>query len=116
MSKQNKAGLKSFKEWMATNFEHYQLADIVNHGIEGGFPGLTYYSETIELYKQFEEEIWDMLEEDAESEGKSALELIASFGGAKNVCSGAQFENLLVWYAAERVAHELTQGEYLRDE
>jgi hypothetical protein len=36
---------------------------------------------------------------------------IASFGGASNVCDAQIYKNLLVWYAAEKVAYELIELE-----
>ena len=99
---------------MQDQFTHNELADICNHGAQCGFGGLIYYSETTELYNQYSDDIWDMLEEDRECSGmKTCLELIASFNGAKDVGSDEQYKNLLVWYAAERIAVEMTQGEYL---
>ncbi len=49
-----------------------------------------------------------MLNEDADSMGhKHPLEMIATFVGAENVSCRDTFENLMVWYAAERVASDL---------
>jgi hypothetical protein len=41
--------------------------------------------------------------------GMTPLALIASFGGASDVCNNHTFKNLLVWYAAEKMAYELTE-------
>lgn len=83
------------------------MRDLARHGAEGGFPGLTYYSDTSKLYDAHEDEIWEALSNDAEEMGSdSPLSLIASFGGASNVYNDSQFRNLLVWYMAERVARE----------
>jgi len=107
---------KTFKEWMTEGFSHNELADMVNHGVSGGFGGLIYYSETTQLYQQYKEEIWDMLYLDAESFGETILQMIANFSGAKNVGSSDQLENLLVWYAAEKIAYDLTEGEYREED
>jgi len=53
-----------------------------------------------------------MLNEEAESFGDNIPQLIASFHGANNVCNSTTFENLLVWYAAEKVAFEVTNGQH----
>jgi len=83
------------------------LRDIARHGADSGWPGLTWYADTAKLYEEYADEIWEALYEDADSFGSdSVLALIAGFGGAKNVGSAVQFENLLVWYMAERVARE----------
>jgi len=96
---------------MAEQFSCDELTDMVNHGVSSGFSGLIYYSETTALYQQYKDEIWDMLYSEAESYGDTILGLIAQFSGAKNVGGADQFENLLVWFAAEKTAHELVYSE-----
>lgn len=81
------------------------LRDVARGGADAGWPGFSYYRDTEKWYDEYEDVIWEMLEEDADGMGvKSPLELIATFGGAKDVHNDAQFKNLLVWYALERVA------------
>lgn len=110
-------GYENFKAWMLANFDKTELADICNHGAQSGFCGLTYYSETVALYDQFEADIWSALDEDCEALGyKSIPELIATFGGASATMSDHQHKNLLVWYLAEKVAFEITEGEYPSDD
>ncbi len=66
------------------------------------------------LYNRYHEEMWDLLNDDCDELGcSSCLELIASFNGALGVNSDEQFKNLLVWYTAEKVAFDITQGEYI---
>ena len=107
----------TFKDWMKNQFTHNELADLCNHGAVNGFGGLIYYHETTALYEQYRDDIWAMLEEDREEFGmQTCSELIASFNGAKDVASDEQYKNLLVWYLAERIAFEITQGEYLDED
>jgi hypothetical protein len=101
---------KSFKAWMLANFEPDQLSDIASHGADAGWHGLIYYTDTCKLYQRFKSEIWEMLLEDAESLGQNVFEMIANFGRAKDVGSADQFENLMTWYAAERIAREETDS------
>lgn len=99
---------RSFRAWMKANFDEGYLRDITERGAVVGFPGLTYYKDTVALYDKFHDEIWEALYEDAESMGhKNILEMLGTFGGAENVGTDEQFKNLLVWYMAERVATEL---------
>ena len=98
---------KTFKEWMTKSFSNDEFRDMVKHGVSGGFSGLIYYTETTALYQKYKEDIWEKLSDDAENYGESILKMIAIFSGAKNVCCAAHFENLLVWYAAEKLVHEL---------
>ena len=101
----------TFKDWMKNQFDYDELLNLCEHGAQGGFSGLIYYSETNALYNEYRNDIWDMLERDREDFGmQTCAELIASFNGAKDVASDEQYKNLLVWYAAERIAFELTQS------
>ena len=99
---------KTFRAWMRANFDNSYLHDMVTHGCIGGFPGLTYYTDTAKLYRRFSGEIWDMLTEAAEEfDAANVFEYIAGFTHAKDVGGVTQAENLLVWYAAERIAAQL---------
>lgn len=103
---------RTFREWMQAELEPDTIRDLAEHGASAGWPGLTYYSETGKLYEEFEDEIWQALEEDTDDCGyKHPLALIAAFGSAKDVHSDAQFRNLLVWYLAERTAAMLSEIE-----
>lgn len=100
----------SFTKWMKRNFTQAQMKDIANYGVNNGLPHLTYYMDTTALYKRYHEDIWEMLNDDAGSMGhQHPLEMIATFGGAENAVSRHTFENLIVWYAAEKIARELTE-------
>lgn len=80
-----------------------QIKDVAEHGADAGWPGFTYYSDTCAFYEAHKEAIWDMLSNDADDQGTSIMALIASFGGARDVGSADQLENLLAWYALENV-------------
>jgi hypothetical protein len=99
--------IKTFKDWMLKQFNRMQMRDMVNNGANCGFAGLTYYCETTKLYQRFHHDIWQMLEEDAESSGMNIAEFIGHFNCAKNISCHMTFVNLLVWYAAEKVAHDI---------
>jgi hypothetical protein len=88
------------------------MADMVNHGVSGGFSGLIYYSDTTALYQIYKGDIWDMIYDDACANGMSVFELIGHSNLAKNASTIDQVENFMVWYAAEKVAMDLTQGKY----
>lgn len=104
-------GNDTFVNWMKNQFSVSELKDTSQYGCVGGFSGLIYYSETCKLYRKYEDEIWEMLAEDAENSGQTILEYISNFNGAKNVGTAYTFENLLTWYAAERIATILTESE-----
>lgn len=96
---------ETFRAWFNKNLKDYK-SDIASHGCSGGFPYITYYSDTVALHDKFEAEIWDMLGDDAGDMGMNVPELIASFNGSKDVLTMVAFKNLLVWYACEKLAHE----------
>ncbi|MFA6080737.1 MAG: hypothetical protein WC753_04675 [Candidatus Gracilibacteria bacterium] len=99
--------MTTIKQWVLENYEYDEVVNINQHGMVAGFAGLTYYSETCAFYDTHKDEIWDMLNEDADDQGVTIMELIASFNGQKNVGSHDQFKNLLTWYAVERVCNEI---------
>ena len=97
---------QTFREFMRTVLLE-SLPDLATHGAQSGFPHLTYYKDTVSLYDEHEDEIWELLEDLYGEFGyDNALELIASFGGADAVGNTEQFKNLLVWFAAEHYAYE----------
>ncbi len=113
---------KTFRAWMRANFDAGELCGIAEHGAESGWPGITYYTDTAKLYRRFADELWQMAFEDYQDQGMqdpdpmayphtwkpNLLKWIADLGGADSVEDGDTFENLMVWYGAERVARELT--------
>lgn len=111
----SKAKPTTFREWMLDTLKPDTIRDLAEYGAAGGFPGLTYYSDTCALYEVYEDEIWESLWEQAEGFGHAhPLELIASFGDAKGVATDTQFKNLLVWYLAEETARQLVEEEFPR--
>ena len=54
-------------------------------------------------------EIWDLAVEDAEELGyKNVAAMIAEFGRSDMLSSIDSFKNLMVWYACEKCAQQLT--------
>ena len=99
----------TFEKWVINTFSKSELSDITNYGANAGFTGLTYYKDTCKLYNKFKEEIWRLLREDADAMGINIFEMLNSFRGIKDVDSAEHFENLMTWYAAERVAYNLVE-------
>ena len=99
-------------------------------GIQGGYPGWTYYSDTVTFAerKQNRKQIIQLLEEDVESFGeKDIITMVSNFGYFNNnrnkkstmdkddkrdmyrylaevKCKDPIIPNLMAWYAAETVA------------
>jgi len=96
--------------------------DVMNHGIDGGFSGFIYYSETHKFAITYRKLICQLLDEMADQLGEEVVEMVSNFGifGKRNpmdkedrrdlyrYLSGAKCEqgtitNLMAWFAAEEV-------------
>jgi hypothetical protein len=97
---------KTFKQWFLKKFDWQDWNDISCYGA-AGFAGFSSPRDTCALYNQFKEEIWKMLREESKSFGyKNVFEMMSSFGCANNVETCTEFENWMVFCAAERLAHQ----------
>jgi len=83
------------------------IVDIATHGCAGGFSGLTYYTETTELFDKFHDDIWEVVEVYADNYGVSPIEFIASCKASDGICDTETFKNFLVWLAVESIASDL---------
>jgi hypothetical protein len=52
---------------MQENYEPEELEDIERYGAQNGFHGMIYYSETCALYEEYHDDIWTMINDDADS-------------------------------------------------
>lgn len=103
--------MTTIKEAIIESWNSDEIKEVARHGCGGGSaPGLVYYTGTVEFHDEHEDEIWDMLHEDASDADKSVMQLIAEFNGQRNVGSMTQLKNLLCWYAVERVCREMVEG------
>lgn len=102
-------GWESFKE---------KAPDITRHGIDGGYGGFIYYSETEPFAKRNRKEILEMASTQAKEIGVGLVEMIMVFGCFRynkpteseivEALAGrgteTQVPNALAWYAGEEVA------------
>jgi len=97
------------------------VMDIVNHGVDGGFPGFTYYSDTVPFAMKHRKHIVQLLEEMAEQLGEDVVKMVSGFGVFRNnpmdnddrkdlycylgggKCKETTIPNLMAWFAAEEV-------------
>ena len=103
-----------------------QLKDITNHGIDGGFGGFIYYSETTSFFNENRKEIIELVKDMSFNLGEGMIEMVASFNCFKDmdltldeigyVLFGVDTENVnekmiikngLSWFAGEEVARHL---------
>jgi len=95
--------------------------DITRHGINGGFSGFIYYSETEPFAKRHRKAISEMASQQANDFGSSVHEMIRGFGcfrgetltdeeigsalyAGRDVDGGANVLNALAWYTGEEVS------------
>lgn len=98
---------KTFRAWFKANLSQ-QSRDIASHGADAGWPGITYTSDTVQLFDKFGAEIWEMAVQDAEDMGcKNVADMISGFQRADMLDTLDTFKNLMVWYASEKSAREL---------
>ena len=95
--------------------------DIARHGIDGGFSGFIYYSDTEPFAKRNRADIAAMASQQADDFGTGVIEMIRNFGcfrgqkisdeeigsalyAGRDLQDGANVLNALAWYAGEEVA------------
>lgn len=105
------------------NDTRQMMEDILRHGIDGGFHGFIYYSDTCSFTRKNQQHIAVLLEEQAEQLGEDVVSMVANFGVFRNPpmddadrkdlhlflagqagrCKGHTILNVLAWFAAEEV-------------
>ena len=107
----------TFRQWLIEQYAedgntgYNTLRDIAEHGADAGFGGLIYTSECRELFDRYGDEIWTMAVDDAESQGfANVAEMIAGFSRSDMLSDLDSFKNLMVWYAAEAIARDITNS------
>ena len=93
----------SFYEWMVENLDDDDVTVLRKYGAESGIAGLTYDSDTTELFDRYPD-----IESIARSEG------FLDTKRAKEAYDSDQFKTLAVWFVAEFYAYtrgyELSQA------
>jgi len=97
------------------------IEDVNNHGIDGGFSGFIYHSETHRFAMNHRAAIIQMLEEMASDLGEDLVKMVSGFGVFRNSPMDAQdkkelyqylgggrpaqgtITNVMAWFAAEEV-------------
>lgn len=97
------------------------IMDVVNHGIDGGFSGFIYYSETHQFAMRYRKLIVKLLEETAEMLGEDVVSMVSNFGVFRRSpmdaddkkqlyrylgggrCEQSAITNVMAWFAAEEV-------------
>lgn len=100
----------NFKKWLTTEYSHNQLADMANHGCSGGVSGMIYYTECKKLYSEFCGDIHEIFGEYCDATGEDFPPYVA-----KELQTFDGFACAALWFAAEWIAQEVTQGEYIEE-
>jgi hypothetical protein len=96
----------TFKQHMAETYSHNELADMANHGSNTGHHGLIWTVDLLALYKEHSAALHSILAEYKDETGELPQYVL------DNMDDADQFQAAVVYFAAEWVAYELTQGEY----
>jgi len=100
----------TFEQWFRANLGDY-ASDIANHGADAGYPHITYTSDTVEIFDQYDAEIWDMAIAMADGMGaKNVAEFISGFRRDDMLAGIHTFKNLMVWFACEELARKIENG------
>jgi hypothetical protein len=118
--KMNKNLINAVKKQLGNNEETSScLEDVNNHGADCGFPGFTYYHDTVKFFKQNKTEIVELVKELSNDLGNSPIELVSNFQCLKNQVTEEEVAralygslkqddylvpNALTWFALEEVA------------
>jgi hypothetical protein len=117
----NRAEFKSLINAVISNIGMDSVKDVNNHGIDGGFNGFIYYTDTVPFAYKHRKAILQLLDEDADSLGQEVVEMVSGFGAFRRIgmdaddkkdlyrylsgtkCKEVTIPNLMAWYAAETV-------------
>ena len=97
------------------------VEDVNKHGISGGFPGFTYYSDTHAFAMRYRKLIVKLLEDIADEIGMDVFEMVNGFGVFRNSKMDSEdkkdlykylgggrnqqstITNIMAWFAAEEI-------------
>lgn len=105
--------MNKFKEYVLGTYEKEDLQDIAQYGCSGGIGGLIYYSETTALYKQYDEDIWEIVSDYCDEVGYDSLYDLPLIAKASATHT---FYNAMVWMAVEIVADQFINNTIFDEE
>lgn len=102
--------MQTLKQWLIENFSAGEIKDIADHGADCGWDNLTWYKDTNKLYRQFREDLVEILSATSEEFGyKNFWEYLLALG--KDVSTANEIEYQFVKLAIEQLAYEFAYGE-----
>jgi hypothetical protein len=124
-NKMNEKLMRAVKRQLGSDYRD-QFEDIYNHGVDGGFSGFIYYSDTVAFFKRNKAEIVELVKEYASQFDQSPIEFVKSFrclegdDDMEEEIAQALYgkldednytvPNALAWFAAEQAAQEYMEN------
>ncbi len=101
----------TFEQHMVNTYSHNELADVANHGANTGHHGLIWTADLVALYEQHKEALHAIMADYNDFTGETGFpSYVSQFADDYE-----QFAGAMVYFAAEWVAHEVTQGKYVEE-
>ena len=99
----------TFKAHMIRTYSHNELAAMANHGANTGHHGLIWTKDLVSLYAEHSFALHEIISEYKDATGELPQFVLEHMDDVD------QFQAAVVYFAAEWVAHEVTQGEYIEE-
>lgn len=103
--------MNNFKQYMIDTYSHNELADMANHGANTGHHGLIWTADMVKLYQRFADNLHAIVAEYNDATGETGFPAFVS----ESAEDADQFASAMVYFGAEWVAYEITQGEYIEE-
>jgi hypothetical protein len=100
-------------DWMVEHYDRETIVDIANHGCGSGCAsGLIYYSECCDFYREFEEELWEILCNLANEFAESPLALLDLYRSQDRgmIETHSQLCCAASWFVVEHLAQTLADN------
>jgi hypothetical protein len=98
-------------DWMVEHYDRETIRAIAEHGCgAGSAPGLIYYSDCVDFYNDFTEEIWEVTYHLANELGTTVVELLIEYQSQDRATieSHSQLCCAFSWIAVEYLAQTLS--------
>jgi hypothetical protein len=89
------------------------LKDVAEHGVEGGFPGFTYYTDTVEFYKRNKMAIVKLLQQEADDSGQDPVQMVRRMNCVGDDYSPSEISKVL--YGAMPRERKVTEKVMMKD-
>lgn len=98
--------MTTFRDWLLNKYDLEELTRLSTNGPEDCFTGMVWHEETAELYNKYHEEMWLLLNADAEEPHKPLRTLEFYY----DIFDDATLKNAIVWYCAKSIATEIVDA------